>query len=115
MDIRIVKRLRKAKDQLGKSLSDISAEVGLSKSYLSGIFWGKATPNMEFFIQFARKYRVNANWLLIGDGDMFLDGAGGAAAKEEYNAEREIVKDILVELLTDDELFKQALLKHKVK
>ncbi len=114
MNISIVKRLRKLKDVLNISLTEISSEIGLSQSYLSEIFWGKASPNFDFFYQMGKKYRVSSDWILHGDGNMFLDKAP-VDPEEKFNAEKEILKDLLTEFLSDDGLLNQALFKMKVK
>ncbi len=115
MEISFVKRLRKVKDLLNKSLTDISNDSGLSVSFLSNIFWGKSNPNYEFFLYFSKHYHVNINWLLLGEGEIFLDGVEVPDAKEKFNTERELIKEVVVDLLTDDVLLNEALLRLRVK
>lgn len=115
MEISFVKRLRKLKDLLNKTLTDISNESGLSISFLSNIFWGKANPNYEFFLYFSNHYRVNINWLLLGEGEIFLNGSEAPNSKEKFNTEREILKEVIVDLLTDDVLLNEALLRIRFK
>jgi transcriptional regulator with XRE-family HTH domain len=114
MNTSIIKRLRKVKEVLNLSLTDLSSEIGLSQSYLSELFWGKASPNFDFFYQMGKKYRVSCDWILHGEGNMFLDKAP-VDPQEKFNAEREILKDVLTEILSDDVLLNQALFKMKVK
>ena len=114
MNITIVKRLRKVKDTLNISLTEISTTIGLSQSYLSDIFWGKANPNFEFFLQMGKKYRVSSDWIIHGNGKMFLEQSP-LEPKEKFNAEKEIVKDVITSILSDEMLFNQALFKMKVK
>lgn len=111
----MLKRLKKVKEKLNKSLTEISSDTGLSVGTLSNIFWGKSSPNYEFLRIFVKKYRVNLNWLLNGEGDMFLDGASVPDPKEKFVAEREVIKDIITDLLTDEMKFNQALLKLRLK
>jgi len=115
MDIRIIKRLRKVKEALDKPLNDISDEMGLSPSYLSGIFWGKATPNFEFFNQLGRLYHISSDWVLFGKGHMVMEGAVISDDVKKLNIEREIVKGVVTSLLADDILFNEALLRNKFK
>lgn len=115
MEISFVKRLRKIKDLLNKSLTDISNDSGLSVSFLSNIFWGKSNPNYEFFLYFAKHYHVNINWLLLGVGEMFLEDSEVPDSKEKFNTEREILKEVVVDLLTDDVLLNEALLRIRFK
>jgi transcriptional regulator with XRE-family HTH domain len=115
MDISMLKRLKKIKEKLNKSLTDISSDTDLSIGTLSNVFWGKNFPNYEFLRIFVKKYRVNLNWLINGEGDMFLDGSTVPEPKEKFNTEREIIKDVITDLLTDEIKFNQAILKLRLK
>ncbi len=114
MNISILKRLRKVKDMLNISIKDLSSNIGLSQSYLSEIFWGKATPNLDFFLQMIKKYRVSSDWILNGEGEMFLEGST-IEPEEKFNAEKEVIKDMILELFSDETLFNQVLFRVRVK
>jgi len=115
MDIRTIKRLQKFREHINKTLNDLSSEMGLSASYLSSIFWGKANPNLDFFYQLGKLYNVSIDWILFGIGDMFLKDGEIPQELKKLNIERELVRDIVNSLLSDDVLFNEALLRKKLK
>ena len=62
-DIRAVKKLNK------KRFAD---SLGISQSVSGDIELGKREPSRNVLIQLAKIHKVNINWLLTGEGVMFL-------------------------------------------
>lgn len=67
----IGKRLIMVREQLGLKQKQLSADLGLSSSYLSDIEKGKSNPGFNFLMRLYRKYKVSLDWLLFDEGDMF--------------------------------------------
>lgn len=49
---------------------------GISKATFSNYIHGEKLPRMETLANWIIKYNINANWLITGQGSMFLDGQG---------------------------------------
>lgn len=47
---------------------------GISKATFSNYMHGEKLPRMETLANWIAKYNINANWLISGQGSMFLDG-----------------------------------------
>ena len=50
-----------------------AVKSGLSKSNVSGLENHKYEPSFKAMVKISETYSINANWLLFGKGDIFLD------------------------------------------
>lgn len=65
-------RFHRFRDTLGKAQHELGNELKVSQSTIANIERGKSFPNINYLHYFYFTYRLNINWLLTGDGDMFL-------------------------------------------
>ena len=63
--------LKKIRKELHLSVDKMSETLGIPASTLWGYEGNKRTPSIELPIQLYRKYNVNTNWFLTGEGEMF--------------------------------------------
>ena len=61
-------------DEIGLSQVALSQLIGLSQSYISQLKSGSRKITVKILQSIAKKIpRINAGWVLTGDGEMFLD------------------------------------------
>lgn len=62
----------------GKSLTqkDFAAVLGVSQGFYTGIETGRYSPSAEIFTCLAINFKVNINWLLTGEGPMYIENQG---------------------------------------
>ena len=57
-------------------------EIGIQPSGMSHIMSGRNNPSLEFVNKVVRRYpEIDANWLLLGRGAMYGNGAPAAAGE----------------------------------
>lgn len=68
------------------SQQDFAAKLGISPASLSSIFTGRTNPTNNHVQAIHRAFpEVNINWLLFGEGEMYLDqDAAGLASGREH-------------------------------
>lgn len=53
-------------------------EIGIQPSGISHIMSGRNNPSLEFVNKVVRRYpEIDANWLLLGRGEMYMTGSAG--------------------------------------
>jgi len=68
-------RLTKVWRALGIDKKEMAEKAGLSSSYLTELCKGnKTNPGIEKVYKIAKRYRVSLDYLLLGEGEMFLPG-----------------------------------------
>lgn len=72
-------RLKQARERLGYTQSDISEAVGSKLRSWQEYERGTRTPGSQVITGLAR-LGINANWVLIGEGEMLMKDARGAPA-----------------------------------
>jgi transcriptional regulator with XRE-family HTH domain len=65
-------RLKLLIDVLGLNLKEFSKATGIPYRTLQEYLYGKSLPGSENLIKIYTKFSVNLNWLLTGEGEMFL-------------------------------------------
>jgi len=68
----IGQRLKKLREELNLSQGKMANLLGVSQSALSKWESGKREIPIGVLIKLKQKFNVNLNWLLSGQGDMFL-------------------------------------------
>ncbi|MBQ6159207.1 MAG: helix-turn-helix transcriptional regulator [Thermoguttaceae bacterium] len=61
----------KISQTVGKSINQMSLEIGFTKGYLSRIISGERNPNDRLVSLLCTKYNVSETWLRTGEGEMF--------------------------------------------
>ena len=64
-------RLQEVIHQLRIEDQDFAKAGGISKATLSGYFGSERQPKQETIANWIVKYNIDANWLMLGEGDMF--------------------------------------------
>lgn len=64
-------RIEKVSQAVGKSINQMSLEIGFTKGYLSRIISGERNPNDRLVSLICTKYNVSEIWLRTGEGEMF--------------------------------------------
>lgn len=77
-------RLQKLRLALGLQQNEMARAAGLNPGYLSELISGKRdNPGIETILKIAVRFNVNLNYLLLGEGEMFLPDKDKALKKEE--------------------------------
>jgi len=69
----IGERIREIRKQLKLNQKELGEKMNLSAGSFSEIETGKYNPSMEFLIKLAKNHNVNLCYLLLGEGEMFVD------------------------------------------
>lgn len=97
--MQIAERLKHVQQVLKLSNIEIAKTCGVSDRSVGNYLGSDRIPRIEFILRFCEAYKVNPNWLLLGEGTPFRDeeeftyvarvdvrlGAGGEA--EIFEAE----------------------------
>lgn len=86
-----LERLRVLISKLHVTDSEFAKAGGVSKSTFSNYINGNSQPKQEALTLWVQKYGLNANWILTGEGEMFLEE--GAKAQPEAPKEDAPVTD----------------------
>ena len=58
-------------------------EIGIQPSGMSHILGGRNNPSLDFVTKVVRRYpEIDANWLLLGKGEMYTSGVGTSQPSE---------------------------------
>ena len=66
-------RVREARKALNLTLEKFGSKIGVGRSAISAVETGAHNLSEQMAISICREYRVNYDWLMNGDGDMFED------------------------------------------
>jgi SOS-response transcriptional repressor LexA len=83
----IQERLRVIRKSLGLSQDELAMNTDAKRTTIAGYEAGVSLPHAEFLTALNKKHRVNSNWLLTGEGDMFIKSpteSGGGIAPIGY-------------------------------
>ena len=69
----IGKRLKSIREKLEFSQEKFGNKIGLSNSGVSKIESGSTNLSKQVTVALVREFNVNENWLLTGDGEMFVE------------------------------------------
>ena len=92
-------RLREVMSELGKRNSELAQICGVSDATFSNYKTGKKLPRVETLAKLVITCRLNANWLLMGEGSMFLDKKSGAELVPPLAAEGLVQSDAVSQRL----------------
>jgi transcriptional regulator with XRE-family HTH domain len=66
-------RLEKVCLALGMTHQEMASALGVNPAYLAEVINGKkSNPGIAFAAEIAAHFKVNLNYLLMGEGEMFL-------------------------------------------
>ena len=89
-------QLKKLRLALGLQQKEMAAAAGLNTGYLSDLISGKrGNPGIETILKIASRFNVNLNYLLLGEGEMFLPDKEEVLKKEkELKLDLENIDDL---------------------
>ncbi len=71
----ISKRVRELIDALGITQREFADKLNLTPAFINNVLNQGKSFSQETIIKISFKFRVNINWLLSGEGDMFIPSA----------------------------------------
>ncbi len=75
-------RIRQIMEQAGLSQQDFAVKLGVSPASMSSIFTGRTKPTNNHVMAVHRTFpNVNVNWLIFGEGEMYVDSTAMADAE----------------------------------
>lgn len=92
-------RISKLVDALGITKTAFAEKLKVTQSYISKLVSGIGTPSERLLDDICEKYCVRKEWLLSGEGEMFV-------SKTRNQAITDFAADLLVE---EDESFRKRL------
>ncbi|EHP39389.1 XRE family transcriptional regulator [Cupriavidus basilensis OR16] len=93
----IGQRMREARQALGLSQVDLAAKLGASKPGLQQNEAGKNMPGGRLLYGFSM-LGVSSDWLLCGQGEMFLEGHGAGTSHPPSPVDSELLAVVLERL-----------------
>lgn len=84
--------LKKIRKELKLSVEKLSETTGIPASTLWGYEGKKRTPSIDLPIQLYRKFNINANWFLTGEGEMFNSPKFEDVKTDVYNEVNRILE-----------------------
>ncbi|MBO2656196.1 helix-turn-helix domain-containing protein [Shewanella algae] len=69
----ISKRLSEILEHLSLSITEVAEKTGMSYKTVYNYLRGDREPNAEAMVKFNRHLGISINWLLTGDGHMFVN------------------------------------------
>jgi len=67
-------RLKSIRKRLDRTLKQMSSLSGIPFTNISEMESGKKKPHQDYLAMLIQAFNVNANWVLTGKGQMFLQG-----------------------------------------
>lgn len=82
------------------SASQFADEIDIQRSSLSHVLSGRNKPSLDFIMKIKKSFnRISLDWLIFGDGQMFIDGLNEVSQLESTkdiadmgNSEPELLK-----------------------
>jgi SOS-response transcriptional repressor LexA len=72
MIIGLKERFAIVREKIGQNTKDFAASLGMESTTVSSIESGKREPSKEVLCNLASKFAINLNWVLTGEGEIFL-------------------------------------------
>lgn len=69
----IGERVKRARQFIGLNQTDIAEILGIQSSFLSNIERSAKSPPKKLIELLSSRYKINANWILTGEGDMTIE------------------------------------------
>ncbi|MGC8771783.1 MAG: helix-turn-helix domain-containing protein [Brevinematia bacterium] len=70
-NISFSERFEKSMNVLNLTIEKVSEDLNVNRNTVLNYKKGVTEPKISFLIQFCEQYKVNLNWLLTGEGEMF--------------------------------------------
>lgn len=98
----IGERLKAFREELGLNQIEFSSRTKINRTYMSDVESGRREPSKNFMDSLNKTFGISYNWLLTGEGPMFLSSPDRVAsespeAKEASLAVNALRNDILAQ------------------
>lgn len=80
-------RIKKCRRVLGLSQADFANKIGISRITLARYESGERQPDAGVLLQISRIFKISIDWLLTGQGEMFIK-------QEERNEAQELLDEL---------------------
>lgn len=90
----IATRLRNVIDDRGMSIKEASEVVGIPYRTLQNYLLGEREPNAKAMAAIRTHLGISLDWLLTGEGSMFLGGPAGASETQTANQQEEAILEL---------------------
>ncbi len=90
--LEIGSRLKRVRNYLNLTLKEIGAKTGLSPSGISYMESGKKKPSSLYMFELSKKFNVNINWVLTGEGKMTKPDV---ELNLNFGEDNEIIKELI--------------------
>jgi transcriptional regulator with XRE-family HTH domain len=70
--VAIGKRFKQFRKAINKKQKELAIELKVFQSTITNIERGKNYPNHNYLVYLKQHYKLNVDWLLLGDGDFFM-------------------------------------------
>ncbi len=91
-------RLAQLIEELGLLKKDFAESIGVSTGNLSDWLSGKTEPSAKPLSRISETYKVNLNWLIVGNGSMFLETTTIADQRAVYGKKKKPEGDPVTQL-----------------
>lgn len=82
-------RIKILRKQLGFSQEEFASKLGITKQAISNIETGKSSPSPLILFKMHQEMDINLNYVIAGDGEMFLTEKNNEMLKETLMREFE--------------------------
>lgn len=90
-----VKRIKEIREALGLSVPKLAERINIKSRTIVSYEAGRV-PSLEFLAQLHKVYKVNLNWFVSGEGEMFMQDKVTAPALTEQR-----IKELFNELMAE--------------
>ena len=88
-------RFKELRLKLNLSQEEMGQIFNLTKSYISLVERDKSQLSADSFKKLFLDYKVNLNWLIAGEGDMFLSNAN------QFSSLKSVLRTELLDIFTE--------------
>lgn len=81
-------RLKELLYALNINATELATRLSVTKSTISSALNGNSLPSSKVLMPLGEVFNVNINWLLLGQGEMFLNGDQSNVNKTNFNNSR---------------------------
>ena len=90
----IGKRLQEFRKKLGFTQKEFAKMFGVSEITMRRYEIGKVKPDIDFILELRNRFNLNINWLLTGEGEMFITEEEKKGEEKGRDYKREILEII---------------------
>ena len=92
-------RIKELRKSLSMSQSDFGKKLGVSRDVINNIEQGRNKKEISeiFIAHICNIFNVNPNWLITGEGEMFVDSSNNSSLsslRQEYDLSDDAIKVI---------------------